>query len=124
MTEFARSPCPIAYGLDLFGDRWTLLVLRQVFLGATRFGEFAEMPERIPSNILSDRLRRLVEAGILLRRAYQERPVRYSYHLTAKGADLLPVLQAIARWSRAHEPATWAPPEEFFRKAPADFCED
>lgn len=124
MTRFARSPCPVAIALDRFGDRWTLLVVRHALAGARRFADFQKMPEAIPTNILTDRLKRLVAEEVLRREPYQQRPTRYEYRLTAKGADLLPVLQALVGWSRRHEPATWAPPDWFTRGRPEDFVQD
>ena len=120
MTEFARSPCPIACALDTVGDRWSLLVVRHAMVGARRYADFAAMPERVPSNILADRLKRLTAAGILERVPYSEKPLRHEYRLTRKGADLLPVLQAIADWCRRHEPETWEPPRAFRDAQPED----
>ena len=106
-----RSSCPIANALDLLGDRWSLLVIRDLlFLGKRRFGELLGSPEGIPTNILSDRLRRLEESGLVEKLPYQLRPPRYEYQLTAKGQDLFPVLRALAEWSLRHVPAAEAPP--------------
>jgi DNA-binding HxlR family transcriptional regulator len=113
-----RSDCPIANALDLIGDKWTLLVVRDLlFLGNRRFGELASSPEKIPTNILSDRLRRLEECGLAVKVSYQERPPRYEYRLTAKGADLFPVLRALAQWANLHIPGTMVPPPELAEKA-------
>lgn len=116
MPEFARSPCPIAATLDVLGDRWSLVVVRDMLVGKRRFGEFLQSPEGIPTNILADRLRRLEAAGVITKRAYQQRPVRYQYALTAKGRALLPVLQAMARWASAHVPGTWQPSAAFLER--------
>lgn len=89
--------CSIAATLDIIGDRWSLLILRDVFRGGRRFSEI-QADLGIAKNLLSDRLSRLVEDGILERVPYQERPVRYDYRLTAKGADLSPALIALMRW--------------------------
>lgn len=99
-----RSACPVANTLDLVGDKWTLLVIRDMRFGKRTYGEFADSPERIPTNILADRLKRLEEAGIIVRSAYQERPVRYEYTLTDKGRELGEVLQALVRWGKKHIP--------------------
>lgn len=80
------------------------------FLGKRRFGELLSSPEGIPTNILTDRLRRLEEGGLVERVPYQLRPPRYEYQLTAKGRDLFPVLRALAEWSIRHLPAVAAPP--------------
>jgi DNA-binding HxlR family transcriptional regulator len=122
-----RSVCPIASALDLLGDRWTLLVIRDLlFVGKRRFGEFLSSPESIPTNILSDRLRRLEEGGVVVKVPYQLRPPRYEYQLTAKGMDLFPVLRALIEWAIRHLPAVASPPpgalercEESFRRLSA-----
>ncbi|HEX4963624.1 MAG TPA: helix-turn-helix domain-containing protein [Thermoanaerobaculia bacterium] len=106
-----RSSCPIANALDLLGDRWTLLVIRDLlFVGKRRFGEFLSSPEGIPTNILSDRLRRLEESGVVEKVPYQLRPARHEYQLTAKGRDLFPVLRALMEWARSHVPGVALPP--------------
>ena len=93
-----RSPCPIANTLDIIGDKWTLLVIRDVFAGKRTYGEFQASPESIPTNILADRLKRLVGYGILQKIPYQQRPVRYTYQLTDKGRSLAPVIREILLW--------------------------
>jgi DNA-binding HxlR family transcriptional regulator len=105
-----RSSCPIANALDLLGDRWTLLVIRDLlFVGKRRFGEFVNSPEGIPTNILSDRLRRLEECGVVTKVPYQLRPKRYEYQLTDKGRDLFPLLRALIEWAMRHLPDVAAP---------------
>lgn len=99
-----RSACPVACALDLLGDRWTLLVVRDLAIGKGRFGEFLESAEGIPTNILAERLERLESAGLVASATYQENPPRYAYALTAKGRDLLPVLGAVAQWGARHLP--------------------
>ncbi|MGH9411833.1 MAG: winged helix-turn-helix transcriptional regulator [Vicinamibacterales bacterium] len=100
-----RSPCPIAGALDILGDAWTLLVLRDMlFYGRHRFAEFLASPEGISTNILADRLQRLERRGLIARRRYQQRPPRDEYCLTARGHDLLPVLQALIKWGQQHVP--------------------
>jgi len=102
--------------LDLIGDRWTLLVVRDLRRFRTvRFKNLAESRERIPTNLLADRLRRLEQAGIVEKSAYQQRPVRYEYRLTARGIDLLPVLREMAGWANRHISGTARPPEGFFQ---------
>lgn len=103
---FRRSPCPIASTLDLVGDKWSLLVIRDMLHGKRTYGELLDSPEGIPTNILADRLRRLEEAGIIVSAAYQERPVRYAYALSAKGSALGDVLLALVRWGKRHIPGT------------------
>jgi DNA-binding HxlR family transcriptional regulator len=89
--------CSIAATLDVIGDRWTLLILRDLFRGVRRFSELVD-DLGIAKNLLSDRLKRLVEHGIVDKVPYQERPVRYEYRLTHKGAELSPALIALMRW--------------------------
>lgn len=93
-----RSPCPVSCALDLLGDRWTLLVVRDLFLGRSRFKDFSASPEGIPTNILSDRLERLVEHGIAVQVPAAEGSKRLAYQLTEKGQALLPVLKSIRDW--------------------------
>lgn len=97
-----RSNCPVSSALDVFGDRWTLVVVRDLYLGKTRFGELLAAPEKIPTNILADRLKQLEMVEAVERVAYQERPTRYEYRLTEKGRDLAPVLKALADWGSKH----------------------
>jgi len=106
-----RSACPVACSLDLLGDRWTLLVVRDLFRGLTRYGEFLAAPEGIPTNILAERLARLEAAGLIKSVAYQQNPPRYAYTLTPKGTDLKPVLGALATWAMRHMPRTQADKE-------------
>jgi DNA-binding HxlR family transcriptional regulator len=101
-----RSPCPIACSLDLLGDRWTLLVIRDLVWGKTRYGEFLGSPEGIPTNILADRLARLETAGLIASKPYQQNPPRHAYTLTRKGADLQPVLASLVKWGKRHVPGT------------------
>ena len=100
-----RSPCPVACSLDLFGDRWTLLVIRDLFLGRSRFKEFAASPEGIPTNLLTDRLERLVAAGVVAR-VPVEGEKRLAYELTEKGRALRPILVAMKEWGLRWEEGT------------------
>jgi DNA-binding HxlR family transcriptional regulator len=103
---FLRSPCAVACTLDLVGDKWSLLVVRDLFRGSVTYGELQNSLEGIPTNILADRLRKLEEAGLIAKSAYQEHPVRYAYALTEKGKDLNDVLLAFVRWGKKHIPGT------------------
>jgi DNA-binding HxlR family transcriptional regulator len=105
---FTRSACAVANSLDIVGDKWTLLVVRDLLHGKRTYGELANSPERIPTNILADRLKRLEGAGIIASTPYQERPVRYAYALTPKGRALGDVLLAFVRWGKQHIPGTVA----------------
>ncbi len=89
--------CSIAASLEIVGDRWTILILRDAFRGLRRFDEFRRDLD-IPRAVLADRLRRLVGHGVLVKRAYQERPVRYEYRLTKMGMELSPILVALMQW--------------------------
>jgi DNA-binding HxlR family transcriptional regulator len=111
-----RSGCPIATTLDLVGDRWTLVIVRDLLTGKSTFGEFLASPERIATNLLADRLDLLVRHGLAARTAYQEHPPRYRYALTAKGTALLPMLQEMCRWANRFEPGTWTPPAAFMQR--------
>jgi len=93
-----RSICPVACSLDLFGDRWTLLLIRDMACGKSLFKEFSASPERIATNILADRLERLVSGGLAETFVPKDGGGRGGYRLTAKGRSLLPVLSAIADW--------------------------
>lgn len=104
--KFERSSCPITNVLDLLGDKWTLLVIRDLVLGKRRYQEFMASPEAMASNILADRLSKLQAAGLLERRAYQRNPNRYEYFLTKRGKDLEPILDAIIVWGKKQYPGT------------------
>jgi DNA-binding HxlR family transcriptional regulator len=97
-----RSDGPIASALDIVGDRWTLLIRRDMVFGAGRFSDFAAKPEGIKRNILTDRLRRMEETGLIAREAYNAHRPRFRYRPTPRGAALLPVTQALARWGADH----------------------
>jgi DNA-binding HxlR family transcriptional regulator len=90
----------------VIGDRWTLLVIRDLFAGKSRFGDFASSPEHIPTNILAERLKRLEAAGLIESRAYSEHPPRFAYQMTRRGRDLAPVLDAVAQWGLEQFPGT------------------
>jgi DNA-binding HxlR family transcriptional regulator len=104
-----RSTCPISCVLDILGDKWTLLVIRDLFLNKHRYGEFIDSPEGIPTNMLADRLRRLEAAGIIKKVLYQSNPPRAEYYLTSRGADLGPVLGAMQKWAERHVPGVMSP---------------
>jgi DNA-binding HxlR family transcriptional regulator len=103
-----RSPCPVACTLDILGDRWTLLVVRDLFLGRKRFKDFEASPEGIPTNILSERLERLLAAEIVEQIPVEEGAKRFAYQLTPKGKALAPVLIAIRDWGLKWEKGTRA----------------
>lgn len=105
----ARSSCPISCVLDILGDKWTLLVVRDLFLNKHRYNEFVDSPEGIPTNILADRLKRLEAEGIVKKVPYQEKPVRMEYFLTTKGAELGKVLGEMRKWADKHVPGVTSP---------------
>ncbi len=102
-TELEENWCPVARTLTLVGDRWTLLILRDCFLGSSRFEEFVTNTGAT-RHIISSRLKRLVESGILERRQYVDRPKRYEYVLTDKGKEFGPALIAFRDWGKKHLP--------------------
>ena len=106
-----RSTCPAACALDIAGDKWTLLVVRDLLRGRHTFKELLAADEGIPTNILADRLKKMAGAGLIDSKPYQERPVRYAYTLTKKGHDLGHVLTAVARWGKKHIRGTIIAPE-------------
>lgn len=97
-TSLASLPCPVARTLDVIGEWWTLLIVRDALLGARRFDDFKATG--IADNILSARLKKLVDEGILRRQPYQERPERHEYLLTEKGQGLAVVIGALRSWGR------------------------
>lgn len=108
LRSFERSRCAVACTLDLVGDKWSLLVIRDLFRGKQTYGDLQNSFEGIPTNILADRLRRLEGAGLVSKSAYQQHPVRYAYTLTEKGRALGDVLLAIVRWGITYIPGTEA----------------
>ena len=101
IADWDRDNCAVGNTMAVIGERWTLLVLREAFLGVRRF-EQLQRNTGVARNILSDRLNTLVAHGILRREAYQERPVRYEYRLTANGLDLYPILITLMAWGLRH----------------------
>lgn len=114
-----RSTCPVACALDLAGDKWTLLVVRDLLRGRKTYGELAASPEGIPTNILADRLRRMETGGLITASPYQQRPARYAYALTEKGRDLGDVMRALGRWGTRHVRGTREFPEFRAVRTPA-----
>jgi len=105
-NEDRRSPCPVACSLDILGDRWTLLVVRDLMLGRSRFKDFEASPEGIPTNILSERLERLLGHNIVEQVPAADGSKRQAYALTEKGRALRPMLKAMRDWGLAWEPGT------------------
>jgi len=99
--DYPTQYCSMASTLEVIGERWTILIVRDIFLGIRRFDDL-QRDLGVARNILQTRLEGLVDHGILVKRPYQERPVRYEYRLTAKGADLWPVLVSLLHWGDRH----------------------
>lgn len=123
-TENYRSKCPLSLALDLIGDKWSLVIVRDMCLGKSKYCDFQHSPEGIPTNILANRLRRLEDTGIITKTQYQEKPLRHEYFLTTKGADLLPVLQQLILWTQKHIPDCWTLPDSFFTTKPEDILKN
>src|SRR5687768_10629590 len=95
-----RSDCPISSALDIFGDKWSLLIIRDIaFSNKTAYGDFVQSDEKIATNILADRLAILEWAGIILKEDHPEKKSKFVYKLTQKGIDLIPILLEIILWS-------------------------
>jgi len=110
-----RSVCPVTNTLDVIGDKWTLIIVRDLlFFGKSRYKDFSKSPESIPTNILANRLKSLEKTGIIKRKPYQNNPPRYEYHLTKKGRDLQSILIETIKWSSKHLPHAAKPPKKFF----------
>ncbi len=116
----SRSLCPIATSLAIWGDKWTMVLVRDMLNGKSRYSQFLASPERITTNILANRLAAMEADGLITRTAYQQRPLRYAYGLTAKGRDLHAALQAICRWGNRHYPDCWTPPASFMKRDLSD----
>ncbi len=107
--EYETQVCSIARSLEVVGERWSLLIVRSVLLGVHRFDDLlGELG--ITRSVLTTRLERLVDEGVLKRVPYQQRPMRYEYRLTAKGRELFPVVVHLLRWGDAHYPEPGGPP--------------
>lgn len=116
--------CPIANALDVVGDKWTLLVVRDLlFFRKVRFKDLLASAEGIPTNILADRLRRLEAAGLVEKKAYQTRPPRSEYRLTRRGTDLFPLLREMILWANRHIDGTGKPPAGFLERLQASLAE-
>jgi len=100
-NELAEQRCSVARTVAVIGDRWTLLILRDLFLGVRRFEDF-ERRLGISRSVIADRLKVLVDEGVLRKEPYQQQPVRHEYRLTDKGLELHPVVMAIVHWGDAH----------------------
>ncbi len=102
-NELATDWCPVARALSVIGDRWTFLIVRDCFLGKSRFEEF-QTSLGVTRHVLSDRLKRLVDQGVLERNSYSQRPLRYEYRLSDKGRDFAPALVGLKDWGKKYMP--------------------
>jgi DNA-binding HxlR family transcriptional regulator len=110
--DYAGQTCSIARTLEVVGERWTMLIVRDVFLGLRRFDDI-QSNLGVARNVLASRLDRLVATGVLEKTRYQEHPPRYEYRLTAKGLDLWPLLVELVQWGDRHAPTDGGPPVVF-----------
>jgi DNA-binding HxlR family transcriptional regulator len=101
VSDLPGRPCPIAASLELVGERWALLIVRELWLGSTRFSDIVR-GTGAPRDRIAARLRELEDAGIVFRTAYQSAPPRFDYHLTESGQALIPVLKALMAWGLRH----------------------
>lgn len=112
IVNLKRSTCPLANTLDLIGDKWSLLIVRDMIIfNKRRYGDYLAAEEGIPTNILADRLKRLEENNLVEKRPYQYNPVRYEYYLTDKGQDLEPIMREMIRWGLKYIPGTGPRPK-------------
>ena len=115
-----RSDCPISFSLDIFGDKWSLLIIRDImFMGKCNYGEFANSDEKIATNILADRLVILEKAEIIKKSKDPDHKSKFIYSLTKKGIDLLPVLIEIIKWGATYDKDT-AAPKDFVNRIKTD----
>lgn len=121
-TDYSSQDCSVARALELLGERWTMLIVRDAFYGVRRYSDFLAHL-RAPRAVLSARLARLVQAGVLAKVRYQDNPVRDEYRLTDKGIELWPVLHSLSRWGERHHPGAQGPRRVFVHspcQAPLD----
>ena len=119
-----RSECPLTCVLDLVGDKWALIIIRDMlFIGKKQFGDFLDSPEAISTNILTNRLKKLEKCGIIEKRPYQEAPVRYEYFLTDAGKELESVIMSIAQWGAKHIEGVTIPTEEEIAEVRAQYAD-
>ncbi|GAB3038052.1 winged helix-turn-helix transcriptional regulator [Spirosoma pulveris] len=105
-----RSTCPISTSLDVLGDKWTLLILRDmVFSGKSTYGEFLQSAEKIATNVLADRLAVLESQGILTKSVASDKKSKFTYRLTEKGVDTVPIIMALVQWGSKHCPTVVNP---------------
>ncbi len=116
LAQLPGRPCPIAAAIDVVGERWSLLVVREISLGANTFNEIVA-GTGAPRDRIAARLKSLVDAGIVERAAYRTAPQRFEYRLTKSGEELAPILRALLRWGLAHVVSPDDPDREAYRSA-------
>lgn len=105
-----RSTCPVSTALDILGDKWSLLILRDmVFAGKSTYGEFLQSAEKIATNVLADRLAVLESQGILSKSVASDKKSKFTYRLTEKGVDTVPIIIALVQWGSKHGPTVVDP---------------
>ena len=122
-NTYEGQVCSIARTLEVVGERWTLLILRDAFLGVKRFDDF-QRSLGVARNVLNTRLQRLVDEGLLEKRRYQERPERFEYRLTEKGFDLWPTLVTLMKWGDRHMAGEEGPPVDLTHKGCGGVVDD
>jgi DNA-binding HxlR family transcriptional regulator len=122
MPNTRRSDCPLSCFLDQWGDKWTFIILRDLLAGPKKFNDFLQSAEPLPTNLLANRLARLVEDGYVVKTQYHERPKRFEYTVTDKGLTLVPVMQTMVGWAVEHLDDLGSAPEELsaFRETSAE----
>lgn len=118
MPNTRRSDCPLSCFLDEWGDKWTFVILRDVLAGPLKFSGFLDSAEPLPTNLLSNRLARLVEGGYLRKIQYSEKPKRFEYEMTDAGRSLVPIMQAMVAWAEVHLDGLGDVPNELAGKKP------
>ncbi len=119
-TDCRQSGCPVAFTLDIVGDKWSLLIIRDmIFRGRRYFGEFLEADEKIATNILTDRLKKLEDCGIITKTQDPEHQKKHIYELTPKGVNLIPLILEVILWGAQNDPGT-ATPKELFQRLKKD----
>jgi len=127
MTDEKRKNCPIFFSLEIFGDKWSLVILRDILhFDKSRYTEFLGSDEGISTNILSDRLKNLEKEGIISKRRDPENKKQFIYSPTKKCLDLVPIIIELAIWGARYDPDTKAPPEEMakIRKNRKDYIDN
>ncbi len=108
-----RSKCPIARALDSLGDRWSILIIRDLLLGSKKYGDLLKSPEKITTNVLASRLKKLQSQSIISRELYQTNPPRWEYFLTEKGRGLSVIIKELMNWGLLYIEGTSLPGDEW-----------